>query len=243
MKKTMKKFVTQGIVGLAIMGCSTWALASEAHKPSATVTADQALQMLMDGNAQYVKGDLSTIAKNSTAQKRESLAAGQQPYAIILSCSDSRVPPEILFDKGLGEIFVIRVAGNVVSPHELGSIEYAVEHIGSPLLMVLGHERCGAVTAAVKADGKPMEGNVGSLIASIAPAVTTAKGSGATGPELVEAACNANVENVTAEIKAKSPVVAEALHAGHVKIVGAKYDLDSGKVELLSQAAAHAQHH
>lgn len=234
MKKTMKKFVTQGLVGMAILAGSTFAVASEI---APAVTADQALEKLMDGNANYVKEAAGNCVKNSTAKMREGVAAKQHPYAIILSCSDSRVPPEILFDKGLGEIFVVRVAGNVVSPHELGSIEYAVEHIGSPLIMVLGHERCGAVTATVEANGKPVHGNVGSLIASIAPAAEAAKATGATGPALVEAACNANVENVSAEIKAKSPVIAEAIKAGHVKIVGAKYDLDSGKVELLNQAA------
>lgn len=239
MRKTMRKIVMQTLTGMAMLACSTLALANEAGAPS--ITADQALAKLMEGNANYVKDDLSLSAKNSTGKVRESVAAGQHPYAIILSCSDSRVPPELLFDKGVGEIFVIRVAGNVVSPHELGSIEYAVEHIGSPLIMVLGHERCGAVTATVAAEGKPVEGNVGSLIASIAPAAAAAKATGKTGPELVEAACNANVENVSAEIKAKSPVIAKAVSAGHVTIVGAKYDLDSGKVELLGQAPAKAQ--
>jgi carbonic anhydrase len=233
MKKTMKKVVVQGLVGMMLMTGTTFSFANEA---ASTITADQALENLMEGNANYVKESLGKLVTNSTSKMRESIAAKQHPYAIILSCSDSRVPPEILFDKGLGEIFVVRVAGNIVSPHELGSIEYAVEHIGSPLIMVLGHERCGAVTATVEANGKPVEGNIGSLIASIAPAAATAKASGATGPALVEAACNANIENVSAEIKAKSPVIAEAIKAGHVKIVGAKYDLDSGKVELLDHA-------
>lgn len=233
MKKTMQKVVVQGLVGMAFLACSTFSFANEA---ASTITADQALANLMEGNANYVKDLMGEGMKHCTSKERAGLANEQHPYAIILSCSDSRVPPEILFDKGLGEIFVVRVAGNVVSPHELGSIEYAVEHIGSPLIMVLGHERCGAVTATVKAEGKPVEGNIGSLIASIAPAAEAAKASGATGPALIEAACNANIENVNAEIKAKSPVIAEAIKAGHVKIVGAKYDLDSGKVELLDQA-------
>jgi len=111
------------------------------------------------------------------------------------SCSDSRVPPEIIFDKGLGEIFVVRVAGNVLDPVVLGSIEYAAEHLGSPLVMVLGHERCGAVTAAVDAKGKP-EGNIGAIIKNIAPAVKQAKNEykGKDKAELVETAINDNAK-------------------------------------------------
>jgi len=135
------------------------------------MNADQALQQLMEGNKRFVDQHM-TGQKLCDAKARQSLATGQKPYAVILTCSDSRVPPEIIFDKGLGEIFVIRVAGNVPDPIVLGSIEYAAEHIGSPLVMVLGHERCGAVTAAVDAKGKP-EGNIGAIVKTIAPAVKT----------------------------------------------------------------------
>jgi carbonic anhydrase len=114
------------------------------------ITADEALQKLMDGNRHYVEQQM-TNQKKCSQSVRESLAKGQNPYAIILSCSDSRVPPEIIFDKALGEIFVVRVAGNVPDPIVLGSIEYAEEHLGSPLIMVLGHERRGAVTASYAA--------------------------------------------------------------------------------------------
>ncbi len=117
------------------------------------LSSDEALQKLMNGNKNYVENKLTNAAK-SDSKTRELLATSQKPYAIILTCSDSRVPPEIIFDQGLGEFFVVRVAGNIPDPVVLGSIEYAAEHFGSPLILVLGHERCGAVTATVDAKGK-----------------------------------------------------------------------------------------
>ena len=137
------------------------------------LTADEALSKLMDGNLHFVANQI-TIRETSTPSIREALATGQKPFAIILACSDSRVPPEIIFDQGLGEIFVVRVAGNVPDPVILGSIEYAAEHFNCPLVMVLGHKRCGAVTAAVQSQGPP-HGNIGAIIKTIAPAVKQAK--------------------------------------------------------------------
>ncbi|MBI1919543.1 MAG: carbonic anhydrase [Geobacter sp.] len=195
----------------------------------------------MEGNKHYVENKMTSGALCS-ASTRESLAKTQKPYAIVLSCSDSRVPPEIIFDKGLGEIFVVRVAGNVVDPVTLGSIEYAAEHLGSPLIVVLGHERCGAVTAAVDAKGKP-EGNIGAIVKSIAPAVKKAKSQckdckkkECTGDEkakLVECAIDENVKLVAGNITKQSAVIKELVKKGKVKIVTAKYDLDDGLVTLL----------
>src|SRR5208337_114109 len=125
-----------------------------ASETGSSITADEALKKLLDGNRNFLANQL-TIKDSSGPSTRQAVAAGQKPYAIILSCSDSRVPPEIIFDKGLGEIFVVRVAGNVPDPVILGSIEYAAEHFGSPLIVVLGHTRCGAVIAAVHAEGRP----------------------------------------------------------------------------------------
>lgn len=199
------------------------------------VTADQALKRLQEGNENFVKGKLTSLVRESQAGVRKTVAAGQKPFAVILACSDSRVPPEILFDQGLGEIFVVRVAGNVVSPHELGSIEYAAEHLGTPLVMVLGHERCGAVTATVDAPGA-VEGNIGSLIESIRPAVDAALASHsvATHEELVEASADENVKLVAANLEGQSPVIKKMVEEGLLKIVGAKYDLDDGKVRMMS---------
>ncbi|MBJ6751554.1 carbonic anhydrase [Geomonas anaerohicana] len=196
------------------------------------ITADQALQKLMDGNTRYVDSKLSALAL-CDATARGKLAKSQHPYAIILSCSDSRVPPEIIFDQALGEVFVVRVAGNVADPLVLGSVEYAAEHLGSPLIMVLGHERCGAVTATV-AGGKP-EGNIGAIVKEIAPAAKKAKATckGKAKEEIVECAVEINAKAVAAELPKRSKILAKELKEGKIKIVAAKYDLDDGKVTLL----------
>jgi carbonic anhydrase len=198
------------------------------------ITADEALQKLLDGNHRYVANQM-TGQKLCDATTRHSLTKGQSPYAIILCCSDSRVPPEIIFDKGLGEIFVVRVAGNVPDPIILGSIEYAADHLGSPLIMVLGHGRCGAVTAAVNAKGEAHEGNVGEIIKALAPAVSQAEkeAAGKDKAQLVEMAIDNNIRLVCRSLSEQSKVIKSMADAGKVKIVGAKYDLDDGKVSLL----------
>ena len=218
------------VIAAAILLWSALALASG---DGSGVTADEALQRLLDGNKRYMEGKMNEC-RETTAAAREKLAKSQKPYAIILACSASRVPPEIIFDKGLGEIFVIRVAGNVPDPIILGSIEYAAEHFGSRLVMVLGHERCGAVAAAVDAKSKP-EGNIGAIIKPIAPAVKQAmtEYKGKEKADLVETAINDNVKLVAANITKQSSVLKNFAKEGKVKIVAAKYDLDDGKVILL----------
>jgi len=204
-----------------------------ASSAGAGISADEALQKLMDGNQRYVESKMGACS-SSDATAREKLATSQHPYAIILSCSDSRVPPELIFDKALGEIFVVRVAGNVADPIVLGSIEYAAEHLGSPLIMVLGHERCGAVTAAVDAKGKP-EGNIGAIVKEIQPSAKKAKEikKGKSHEEVVDCAVTVNVKSVAASLTKRSKVLAEQLKEGKIKIVAARYDLDDGKVTLL----------
>jgi len=197
------------------------------------VSADQALQKLLDGNNRYVESKM-VASSLCDVSARAKLAKGQQPYAIILSCSDSRVPPEIIFDQALGEVFVVRVAGNVADPLVLGSVEYAAEHLGSPLIMVLGHERCGAVTATVGSKGKP-EGNIGAIVAAIEPSARKAKAAckGKSKEEVVECASEINAKAVAADLTRKSKVLAKELKEGRIKIVAAKYDLDDGKVTIL----------
>ncbi len=207
----------------------------------AGVTADEALQKLLDGNKRFVENKMTAGALCDVAH-REQLTRSQKPYAIILSCSDSRVPPEIIFDKGLGEIFVVRVAGNIPDPVVLGSIEYAAEHLGSPLIMVLGHERCGAVTAAVKANGKG-EGNIGVIVKSIAPALKKVKAECRGNRNcdekatdgFVECVVDENARMVAANLTKQSKVIRELVKEGKVKIVSAKYDLDDGKVTLFGE--------
>ena len=199
------------------------------------LTADEALKRLQDGNQRF-RANRTTIRETSTPSIRESLTTGQKPFAIILSCSDSRVPPEIIFDKGLGEIFVVRVAGNIPDPIVLGSIEYAAEHFNCPLIMVLGHKRCGAVMAAVESQGHP-HGNIGAIIKTITPAVIQARkdARGAAESDLVESAIDNNIKLVAKSLITQSHGIRSLVDAGRLKIVKAKYDLDDGTVRLLEK--------
>lgn len=235
----MQKFaVTIGVMAFA----AGLAFASSHSGPG--VSADEALQKLMDGNKRYVENQM-TGNKLCDLPTRTSLSKSQKPYAIILSCSDSRVPPETIFDKGLGEVFVVRVAGNVPDPVVLGSIEYAAEHLGSPLIMVLGHERCGAVTATVDAKGKStgISANIDAIVKAIEPNVKPAtknceackgeqKCSETKKSELVECVVDANAKTVAANLTKKSRILKHLVAGKKIRIVAAKYDLDDGVVTL-----------
>lgn len=228
----MKRSVT---IVSALIASSLLAAISIASSPAPKVTAAEALKNLMDGNKRYTDSQ-QTGVKLCDLDARKKLAGNQAPYAVILTCSDSRVPPELLFDEGLGEIFVVRVAGNVVDPVILGSIEYAAEHLGSPLIMVLGHERCGAVKATVESNGKG-HGNIGAIVKAIAPALktakATAKGDAAKDKvKFVESVIDANIDLVKGNLTKQSPVLAKLAKEGKIKIVSAKYDLDDGVVTL-----------
>jgi len=194
---------------------------------TSNITPDAALQKLMDGNRRYIQ-QKRTFPDQSRSRILE-LAKGQHPFAIVLGCSDSRVAPEILFDQGLGDLFEIRVAGNVLDNVVIGSIEYAAAELGVPLLVILGHERCGAVKAAL--DGKPVPGHIGSLVAAIKPAVYATKGQPG---DAWDNAVRANVKMSVNKLKALSPILAKAVKAGTLKVVGARYDIDSGEVEVIA---------
>ena len=177
-------------------------------------------------------------------KRRQELTKGQHPFATVLSCSDSRVDPEVLFDQGLGDVFVVRVAGNVVEPTTLGSIEYGAEHLHTPLLVILGHESCGAVKATLEAKGKP-EGNIGAILKKIMPAVNTAKKAKKDPDETLNIAVQENVKNTYKDIM-KSKIVKELVHEGKLKVVAAEYYLGTGKVELIDLEPAshsHTGHH
>ena len=186
-------------------------------------TADDALERLKKGNEQYVKDAKETI--NISRERRAELENGQNPFAVILSCSDSRVVTSHIFNTGLGDIFDIKLAGNVVDDLAIGSIEYGVEHLGVPLLVVMGHESCGAVTAAYESihEGTEVEGNIGSIVERIAPAVEAS--------ESIEEASHKNVEDVIAQL-AEDEIIKLLVESGKLEIVGAYYDLD-GHVEFL----------
>jgi len=195
-------------------------------------TAEEAWEELMKGNERYVVGE---SANKEIISRRKEVESGQHPFVTVITCSDSRVSPELLFDQGLGDIFIIRAAGNVIGPIVLGSIEYGVEYLHTPLLIVLGHEHCGAVTAALEGDA---EGNIGTILKEIHPAVEIAKGTEKEGEELVEEAVDENVKLVIQNTLNRSTVVQELFEEGELKIIGAKYFLDSGKVEIIEELSA-----
>jgi len=190
------------------------------------VTPDSALAELKAGNAHHVAHRYSH--PHETAARLRQLANGQHPHAEVLSCADSRVPPEILFDQGLGDLFVVRVAGNVVSDTELGSLEYGAEHLHVPLLIVLGHQHCGAVTAAV--EGGEAAGHISALTALLGPAVEKTRGMPG---DRVENAVRANVEMVVKQLRTSGPLLEKLVKNGELKVVGAVYSLDTGKVTWL----------
>jgi carbonic anhydrase len=199
--------------------------------PEPITDPDQALTRLKDGNARFVAGSVNH--PDQTMDRRTALAAGQHPFALILSCVDSRVPPELVFDQGLGDLFVSRTAGQVVDHAVRGSIEYGVLELKIPLLVVLGHEKCGAVKATVEALEKksaPLGNDIDALVAGIRAAAEKAENEHAADP--VDAAVRYNVANIVADL-GKDATLAGAVTAGSLRIVGARYDLDAGAVEFL----------
>jgi carbonic anhydrase len=204
------------------------------------MAGDDSLAKLMEGNKRFISGQLAP--KDCSANRREELTKGQHPYAIVLSCSDSRVPPEVVFDQALGEIFIVRVAGNVVEQTTLGSIEYGAEHLNAPLLVILGHSQCGAVKATLEAKGKP-EGNIGAILKKIMPAVETAKKAKKDPAETLNLAISENVKNVYKDVM-KSKIITHLTHEGKLKVVGAVYNLGTGNVDMVDLgSSAHAKAH
>lgn len=182
------------------------------------------LDRLQAGNAKFVADKLDGKLQDSS--RRGALTGGQSPYAIILSCADSRVVPELAFDAGLGELFVVRVAGNVANTSSIGSIEYAVAHIGSPVLVVLGHQSCGAVTAAV--NGGDNGYNLNHLLSHITPALAASEKDAS-----VDDVVKKNAELTVEALKSRSAIIKNAVDSGKLKVVPAYYNLGSGKVDFL----------
>jgi carbonic anhydrase len=195
--------------------------------------ADQALAMLREGNMRFVSGKVQR--PNSDAARRAETASGQAPFAIVLSCADSRVPVELAFDRGVGDVFVIRVAGNVADTDEIGTIEYGVGHLHSPLVVVMGHSSCGAVNAV--ASGAEVHGSIPGLVDNIIPAVEWVKANRPelTGDALVTAAIEANVWQSIDDLLSESQEVRTAVESSGVKVVGAVYDLATGRVRFMGE--------
>jgi carbonic anhydrase len=197
-------------------------------------SADSIWVDLMEGNQRFVSGKTKTV---EVVSLRQSLAKGQTPKVVVLACSDSRVSPEIVFDKSLGDLFVVRSAGNIADAIGVGSIEYAVEHLGSSVLVVLGHEKCGAVTAACSGDKMPTT-NLQAIVDKISPAIARAK-TGAKADDLLEAAILENVHQSAKDVLASSEVLQHFLQDGKLTVFEAIYELGSGKVVRLRTISGH----
>ena len=252
-----KQFVSSLGLALVIACATTRFLSAQSPAPSPPgadnqiVNPTDAIARLKEGNGRFTGGnqqhphqssnERTEMAANSyenlgmtaagAAKRREELAKSQHPFAIIVGCADSRVPPEIVFDQGLGDLFVLRVAGNIINDHSLGSIEYAVDHLAVRLIVVLGHQRCGAVKAAketIAAKGKA-PGHIQSLVTAIQPAVqATVKGD-------LEATTEANVRNVVQALRVSTPVLKPKVDSSDLKVIGATYSLDTGAVSFLDE--------
>jgi carbonic anhydrase len=217
-------------VGLAF-ACNGWAKEAQAPpKPQNVLSPDASLARLTKGNERYVAGD---ARRHDFVHEREALVGGQNPFAGILSCADSRIAPEYAFDSGRGDLFVCRVAGNFANSDSIASMEYAVAMLGTQLLMVLGHDSCGAVSATIKSlkDNVTLPGHLPSLVTSIAPAVNAV--SGRPGDPLDNAIRQNVIDNV-AKLKSATPILNAAVEQGKLRVVGGIYRLKTGKVEIIA---------
>jgi carbonic anhydrase len=247
-----KKYLALVVLMAGVFSCKQLACAADpAHAEQPIVPPAEAISRLKDGNGRYTSGNQQHPHESSeertymatasyenlgmtaaeAATRRAELKTSQHPFAIVLSCSDSRVPPEIVFDQGLGDLFVIRVAGNVIDDHSLGSIEYAADHLAVRFIVVLGHQRCGAVKAAKETIAAKTEApaHIQSLVTAIQPAVeATAKGD-------LNATIEANVRNVTQALRSSTPVLKPKVDSGELKVLGAYYSLDTGAVAFMDE--------
>lgn len=241
MSRSRRDFMTHATLSTAALGslalgAGSGALAAAppaAAPPPTDLTPDGALALLEEGNRAFLRGEQRSGL--STAQRRLDLAAGQAPFAAYVSCSDSRVPPELLFGRGLGELFIIRNAGNTIDTVALGSIEYAVGVLGVPLVVVMGHESCGAVKAALDVVEKnsTFPGQIGRMIEPIIPAVLSARNDGGVA---LDDAVRANVRRQADYLRTQTdPLMQKPLEEGKLKVVGAYYDLDTGRVDFFDR--------
>ena len=214
---SLTALVTGGVLAIAV------AFASESQPG---ITAEESLLRLKEGNEKFVADQ--PPAKDIESARRLETAKGQHPFAVIVTCADSRVPPEYIFDQGIGDLFVVRVAGNIADPYVIGSVEYAVEHLHVPLVVMLGHEKCGAVSAALSPE-KPT-GNLGKLVAEIEPGKLTG-----TGDAVLSSAIRNNAEKQVERMMARSEVLKTSVHEKKAKFVTGIYHLEDGRVEWLGE--------
>ena len=235
-RRNLLKLVGVGGASLAVTSAAgnfIWGAQSAIAQPAKLenkpqpVDPNQALQRLLEGNQRFVNGKRQN--PNQSRFRLQETAVAQYPFASILGCADSRVPAEIVFDQGLGDLFVVRLAGNVVSPTATGSLEFATSVLGSQLIIVLGHERCGAVQAALKSDLLP--GRIGTFVEDIKPALNGIK---AQSNDAVNEAVIANVRYQVKLLRESSSILSQLVQDGKLKIVGGRYDLDTGAVTLVT---------
>lgn len=230
-----RAFFRQGCcTAVGLSGALNLLSAQAAEGMKTDLTPAQALDKLRKGHENFL-GNKPSLKSSRDSSRRLEIARGQVPFAVLVGCSDSRVAPELLFDTGLGELFIVRNAGNTVDTVALGSIQYAVQVLNVPLVLVLGHERCGAVEAALSVVEKNTvyPGSIGQMVEPIIPAVLKARASGPYKEgELLDAAVRENVRRTVERLRMSEPAMLEPLRAGKLKIVGARYDLDDGTVDF-----------
>jgi carbonic anhydrase len=229
-RRRLLGFFGAAAAGLALAGTVSAKEAKKPPKPQNVVSPDASLELLVQGNKRYVEG---VSRRHDFKIEREALVGGQNPYAGILSCADSRIAPEYAFDSGRGDLFVCRVAGNFANDDTIASMEYAVAILGTPLIMVLGHDACGAVDATIKSlkDNTTLPGHLPSLVTSLTPAVKAT--SGDPGNPLDNAIRRNVIDNV-AKLKSATPILNSAVEQGKLKVVGGIYRLRDGRVEMIS---------
>jgi carbonic anhydrase len=219
-----------GASALLVSGVARAKEAKKPPKPQNVLSPKAALEELEEGNERYVEG---VTRRHDFKHEREALASGQNPYAAILSCADSRIAPEYAFDSGRGDLFVCRVAGNFASDECVASLEYAVSALATPLIVVLGHDACGAVDATIKSlkDNTTLPGHLPSLVEAIAPAVKAVSGQSG---DVLANAIKQNVIDTVAKLKSTAPILSAAVEQGKLKVAGGIYRLRTGKVDMVA---------
>jgi carbonic anhydrase len=228
-RRAVLQFAAASAFGLALGGAAHAKDSKTPPKPQNVLSPDDALELLEEGNERYVEG---VARRHDFKHEREALVGGQNPYAAILSCADSRIAPEYAFDTGRGDLFVCRVAGNFANDETVASLEYAVAILGTPLILVLGHDACGAVDATIKSlkDNTTLPGHLPSLVSALAPAVKAV--SQQPGNPL-DNAIRQNVIDTVAKLKSATPILSAAVEQKKLKVVGGIYRLGDGRVEMV----------
>jgi len=228
-RRGLLRFFGTVTAGVVLTGTADAKEMKAPPKPQNVVSPDAALELLMDGNERYVDG---ISRRHDFKHEREALVGGQNPYAGILSCADSRIAPEYAFDSGRGDLFVCRVAGNFANSDTIASMEYAVAMLSTPLIMVLGHDSCGAVSATSKSlkDNTTLPGHLPSLVKSITPAVNAVAGKPG---DLLDNAIRQNVIDNVAKLKTATPILSEAVEQRKLKVVGGIYKLRNGRIDMI----------